>query len=102
MDRSLQARELTIAMLKFSLKTKQDKMKSFADKKRYESEFELGACVYLKLQPHRQLSIQLHKQHKLSPKFYGPFQIVEKIGAVALRLLSVQLLWSIWCSMGPS
>ncbi|GKC44291.1 putative mitochondrial protein, partial [Tanacetum coccineum] len=79
-DRSLQAREDTISLLKFNLKTAQDRMKSYADKKRSDREFSMGDYVYLKLQPYKQLTIRLNKQHKLSAKFHGPFKVLEKVG----------------------
>ncbi|GKG29490.1 hypothetical protein Tco_0416855, partial [Tanacetum coccineum] len=54
-DRTLQATENTIQLLKFNLKT-QDRMKS--DKKRTEREFKEGDWVYLKLQPYRPLTLR--------------------------------------------
>ncbi|GJU82321.1 retrotransposable element Tf2 [Tanacetum coccineum] len=77
-DRSLQARENAIGMLKFHIKRAQDRMKKYADLKRSEREFEVGMWVYLKLQPHRQVTIRQVTQNKLSPKYYGPFMIVTK------------------------
>nr|GEX27634.1 hypothetical protein [Tanacetum cinerariifolium] len=80
------AREQVITMLKFHLKTAQDKMKTYADKKRSEREFAVGDLVYLKLQPYKQLTLRVHKQHKLSAKFLGQFKVVQKIGKVAYKL----------------
>ncbi|GKB80595.1 reverse transcriptase [Tanacetum coccineum] len=85
-DRSLQAKEETIALLKFNMKTAQDRMKSYADKKRNDREFLVGDYVYLKLQPYRQLTMRLNKQHTLSAKFYGPFKVLEKVGKAAYKL----------------
>ncbi|GJR68290.1 retrotransposable element Tf2 [Tanacetum coccineum] len=85
-DRSLQARERAIEMLQFHIKRAQDRMKKYADLKRSEREFEVGMWVYLKLQPHKQVTIRQEAQNKLSPKYYGPFMIVEKIGVVAYKL----------------
>lgn len=85
-DRTLQAREEALSMLKFHYKRAQDRMKSLADKHRIDREFSIGTWVYLKLQPHRQVTLRTHKQHKLSAKFYGPFQVIERIGKVAYRL----------------
>nr|GEX16933.1 hypothetical protein [Tanacetum cinerariifolium] len=42
--------------------------------------------VYLKLKPHRQDTIRKSKQHKLSPKYYGHFQIMASVGQVAYKL----------------
>nr|GEV87650.1 hypothetical protein [Tanacetum cinerariifolium] len=42
--------------------------------------------VYLKLQPHRQVSIRQGEQHKLSPKYYGPFKVAKSIREVIYRL----------------
>ncbi|GJR91412.1 retrotransposable element Tf2 [Tanacetum coccineum] len=53
-------------------------MKSQADKHRTDREYVVGDWVYLKLQPHKQVTIRKGKQHKLSPKYYGPFQIVAR------------------------
>nr|GEV50468.1 reverse transcriptase [Tanacetum cinerariifolium] len=86
-DRSLQARENAIEMLKFYIKRVQDRMKKYADLKRSEREFKVGIWVYLKLQPHRQVTLrQVAHQNKLSQKYYGPFMIIDKVGAMAYKL----------------
>ncbi|GKC46094.1 retrotransposable element Tf2 [Tanacetum coccineum] len=75
----IQAREEVIRMLKFHLKRAQDRMKNQANKHRSDRSFEVGSWVYLKLQPHRQVTARQGPYHKLSAKFYGPFLIEEKI-----------------------
>ena len=85
-DRTLTAREGVIQALKFHLKRSQERMKVQADKHRSEREFVVGEWVYLKLQPHRQVSMRKNKFSKLNPKYYGPFQVQDKVGAVAYRL----------------
>jgi hypothetical protein len=60
-------------------------MKAQADKGRSERSFEVGDMVYLKLQPHIQTSIAPRSSTKLSFKFYGPFRVLQKIGAVAYK-----------------
>lgn len=85
-DKTLQAKEASFRVLKFQLKRAQDRMLNQANKHISEREFEVGMWVYLKLQPHRQVTIRKEQQHKLSSKYYGPFMIVERVGAVAYRL----------------
>ena len=85
-DRTLQAREKMVQLLKYTLGKAQHRMKIQADKNRTAREFEVGAWVYLKLQPHRQTTMRHGRQHKLSSKFFGPFQVIQKVGKVAYKL----------------
>ncbi|GKE48577.1 retrotransposable element Tf2, partial [Tanacetum coccineum] len=85
-DRSLTAREEAIEVCKFHLKRAHDRMKSEADKHMTDREYMVGDWVYLKLQPHKQVTIRKGKQYKLSPKYYGPFQVVERVVQVAYKL----------------
>jgi len=43
--------------------------------------------VFLKIQPYRFKSLARRPNEKLSPRFYGPYQILERIGPVAYKLL---------------
>jgi Chromo (CHRromatin Organisation MOdifier) domain len=80
-------RQTTVKLLKQQLIKAQERMKKFSDKKRSERKFSVGDWVYLKLQPYRQVFIQGKiGTHKLKPKYYGPFEIFKKIGAVAYKL----------------
>ena len=85
-DRSLQTREAAIKLLKFSLERASHRMKQHADRKRSDRQFSVGDMVYLKLQPYRQKSVVNRLCLKLSARFFGPYKVLEKIGAVAYKL----------------
>ncbi|GJV61879.1 retrotransposable element Tf2 [Tanacetum coccineum] len=67
-NRSLQARENAIGMLKFHIKRAQDRMKKYVDLKRSKREFEVGMLDYLKLQPRKQVTLRQETQNKLLAK----------------------------------
>ncbi|GJV30346.1 putative mitochondrial protein [Tanacetum coccineum] len=58
-DRSLQARENAIEMLKFHIKRSQDRMKKYADSKRSEREFDVG--MWLSVEPEKILDRRIGK-----------------------------------------
>lgn len=62
-------------------------MKYQADKHRTDRNFDVGDWVYLKVQPYVQSSLALRSSNKLSFRFFGPYQIVNKINDVAYKLL---------------
>ncbi|PKA55413.1 hypothetical protein AXF42_Ash006615 [Apostasia shenzhenica] len=85
-DRSLQSREDFIKLLKHHLLQAMNRMKMQADKHRKERQFEVGDLIYVKLQPYRQDSVSHRTSHKLAPKYFGPFEILAKVGTVAYKL----------------
>ena len=65
--------------------TAQSWQKSYADTRRRPLEFEVGDHVFLKVMPKRGV-IRFGKQGKLSPRYIGPFEVLERVGIVAYRL----------------
>ena len=61
-------------------------MKQEVDRKRSDREFTVGERVYLRLKHSHLKSITRGQVSKLSPRYYGPFTIVAKVGKVAYRL----------------
>ena len=50
----------------------------------------MGELALVKLQPYRQHSVVLRKNQNLSLRHFGPFDVIEKIGPVAFKLLFPQ------------
>ena len=52
---------------------------------RRDIEFHVGDMVFLKVAPMKGV-MRFEKKGKLSPRFIGPFEILERVGNVAYRL----------------
>ena len=74
-----------VTLIRERLLTAQSRKKSYADVRRRPLEFEVGDHVFLKVMPKRGV-VRFGKRGKLSPRFIGPFEILERIGTVAYRL----------------
>lgn len=82
----LQERAGLNELLHQQLTRAQQRMKHQAYKHRSERQFEVGDLVYLKLQPYVQLSVAKRSCQKLSFRFFGPYEVLERVGAIAYRL----------------
>ncbi|GJU14562.1 putative reverse transcriptase domain-containing protein, partial [Tanacetum coccineum] len=67
------------------LKVVRDRQKSNADNRRKPLEFSFGVKVQLKVSPRKGV-VHFGKRIKLSPRYVGPFEIVERVSPVAYRL----------------
>ncbi|XP_073152962.1 uncharacterized protein [Henckelia pumila] len=74
-----------IAKIRDRMLTAQSRQKSYADQRHRDLEFEVGDHVFLKVSPWKGI-MRFGKKGKLSPKYIGPFEILEKVGARAYRV----------------
>ena len=74
-----------VSLIRQRLLTAQSRQKSYADVRRRPLEFEVGDHVFLKVMPKRGV-VRFDKCGKLSPRFIGPFEILERVDTVAYRL----------------
>ena len=74
-----------VSLIRQRLLTAQSRQKSYANVRRRPLEFEVGDYVFLKVMPKRGV-VRFGKCGKLSPRFIGPFEILERVGTVAYQL----------------
>ena len=74
-----------VSLIRQRLLMAQSRWKSYADVRRRPIEFEVGDNVFLKVMPKRGV-VSFGKRGKLSSRFIGPFEILERVGTVAYLL----------------
>ena len=74
-----------VSLIRQHLLTVQIRQKSYVDVRSRPLEFEVGDHVFLKVMPKRGV-VRFGKLEKLSPRFIGPFEILERIGTVTYQL----------------
>uniref|UniRef100_A0A8R7TK32 Integrase catalytic domain-containing protein n=1 Tax=Triticum urartu TaxID=4572 RepID=A0A8R7TK32_TRIUA len=82
----LQEREVMLEHLQQQLKRAQDRMKVQADRHRTDREFAIGDAVLFKLQPFIQSSVAQRPHQKLAFRYYGPYRVLARVGAVVYKL----------------
>jgi hypothetical protein len=81
----LQKAEKQVHMVRENMRVAQSRQKSYAVHRRRELSFEVGDFVYLKVSPMSGLR-HFKIRGKLTPRFIGPFKILEVRGEVACQL----------------
>ena len=65
--------------------TAQSRQKSYADVRRRPLEFEAGDMVFIKVAPMKGV-MRFGRKGKLSPRYVGPYLVIERIGNVAYKI----------------
>ena len=81
----VQTTNAAVQKIKQRILSAQSRQKSYADSRRKDLKFAVGDHVFLKVAPMREV-LRFGKKGKLSPRFVGPFEVLERIGLVAYRL----------------
>ena len=74
-----------VKLIRERLKAAQSRQKSYADTRRRNLEFETGNHVFLKISPIKGI-YRFGIKGKLSPRYVGPFEILERVGKVSYKL----------------
>ncbi|XP_049364359.1 uncharacterized protein LOC125829149 [Solanum verrucosum] len=74
-----------VKIIKDHLKISSDRQKSYADLKRRDIEYQVGDKVFLRVSPWKKI-MRFGQKRKLSPRFIGPYEILERVGPVAYKL----------------
>jgi len=86
LDKQLTARDEFLAAVRERLLQAQSIMKQSHDSAHRDVSFSVGDWVWLRLHQHAATAIRSSQNAKLAPRYFGPFQVLERIGSVAYRL----------------
>ena len=83
----IEHQQQVLQLLKDNLNFAHNWMKQHAEQHHNKRSFDVGNWVFLKLQPYKQMSLKkAKKDSKLSPKYYGPYKVLQNIGTMAYKL----------------
>jgi hypothetical protein len=82
----LYERDEFLAEVRDRLEQAQQYHKLHYDRKHREVEFTVGQWVWLRLLHRPITSMQVQGRGKLGPRYFGPYQILQRVGTVAYRL----------------
>ena len=83
-----------VHIIRNRLKTAYSRQKSYADNRRREFEFEEGDKVHSKISPMKG-EMKFFKKGMLSPRYMGPYEILQRVGKFAYELRSPRELSSV-------
>ena len=87
MEDHIKHQQEVLQLLKDNLNLAQNRMKQHAYQHHSERIFDVDDWVFLRLQPYKKMSLkQAKKDNKLSPKYYGPYKLLQNIGTMAYKL----------------
>ena len=78
-------KEEKVQIIQQRLKAACDRQRSYANSKRKDIEYEVRDKVFLKVSQWKKI-LRFGRKGKLSPRFIGPYEILERVGPIAYRL----------------
>ena len=81
----IQESEEKVKMIRERLKVSTNRQNLYAVFKRKDIRYEIGEKVFLKVSPWKKV-MRFGKKRKLSPRFIGLYEVINKVGLVAYRL----------------
>ena len=90
-DRELEGPELIretsdkVLIIQERMRTAFSRQKSYADPRRRDVQFGVGDHVFLQISPMKGV-MRFGKKGKLTPRYIGPFEILDRVGNVSYRL----------------